>query len=62
MRRLKEGIDFYYDEHGRMVFTREYLLRRGYCCGCGCKHCPYGFHEKYQKRLEQIKNEKKQKR
>ena len=23
------------------VFTRQYLLRRGYCCGNGCRHCPY---------------------
>ncbi|MCC5844413.1 MAG: cysteine-rich CWC family protein [Verrucomicrobia bacterium] len=32
----------YYFEKGRMVFTRDYLLRRGYCCGNGCRHCPYG--------------------
>lgn len=30
------------DEFGRLVFTREFHLRRGYCCGNGCKHCPYG--------------------
>lgn len=30
-----------YFEHGRMVFTAEYHLRRGYCCGSGCRHCPY---------------------
>ena len=38
---LKEGEDFYYDELGRMVFTSAYLLKRGYCCGNGCRHCPY---------------------
>jgi len=37
----KEGVDFYYDELGRMVFTAHYLLQRGYCCGSGCRHCPY---------------------
>lgn len=31
----------YYLEGGAMVFTREYLSRRGYCCGSGCRHCPY---------------------
>jgi hypothetical protein len=38
---LKEGEDFYYDELGRMVFTEQYHLKRGTCCGSGCKHCPF---------------------
>lgn len=25
------------------ALSREYLLRRGYCCQHGCKNCPYGF-------------------
>jgi hypothetical protein len=33
--------DFYYDERGLMVLTEGYLLRRGYCCDNGCRHCPY---------------------
>ena len=37
---LTEGKD-YYDERGAMVFTASYLQRRGYCCGSGCRHCPY---------------------
>jgi iron complex transport system substrate-binding protein len=37
---LTEGRD-YYDENGAMVFTASYLQRRGYCCGSGCRHCPY---------------------
>lgn len=32
--------DFYL-EAGFMVFTAQYHLRRGYCCGSGCRHCPY---------------------
>ena len=32
--------DFYF-EHGLMVFTAAWHLRRGYCCGSGCRHCPY---------------------
>lgn len=26
---------------GLMVMTARYLLRRGYCCGNDCRHCPY---------------------
>ena len=24
-------------------FTEKFLLKRGYCCESGCRHCPYGF-------------------
>jgi len=37
---LLEGKD-YYLEGPAMVFTAAYLLRRGYCCDSGCRHCPY---------------------
>jgi len=40
--------DFYWDE-GTMVMTEHYHLRRGTCCGSGCRHCPYEKH----RRLEQ---------
>lgn len=33
--------DYYINEQGLMVFTAKYHLKRGYCCGSGCKHCPY---------------------
>jgi hypothetical protein len=23
------------------VFTKEFHLRRGSCCGNGCRHCPF---------------------
>ncbi|MDX1942331.1 MAG: DUF5522 domain-containing protein [Saprospiraceae bacterium] len=39
---LQEGID-YYIENGLFVFTEHFLLKRGYCCQSGCRHCPYGF-------------------
>lgn len=35
-----EGIDFY-RENGRIVFTSTYHLRRGHCCGCHCRNCPW---------------------
>ena len=41
-----EPDDFYYSPEGYVVFTEKYLLKRGYCCQNGCKHCPYGFNKK----------------
>lgn len=38
--KLTEGVDFYF-ESGLMVLTAHYLKNRGYCCGNGCRHCPY---------------------
>lgn len=32
----------YYKDKGKVVFGAKYLLQRGYCCGSGCRHCPYG--------------------
>ncbi len=32
--------DFYF-EGGLMVMTALYHLKRGSCCGSGCRHCPY---------------------
>lgn len=29
-------------EEGLLVFTAAYHLKRGYCCGSGCRHCPFG--------------------
>lgn len=26
---------------GLFVLTSAYLIDRGYCCGNGCRHCPY---------------------
>ena len=40
---LKEGIDFYYTEDGYTVFTEKYHLDKGFCCGNGCRHCPYSY-------------------
>ncbi len=38
--KLIEGLD-YYIENGFWVFTQWNHLKRGYCCGSGCRHCPY---------------------
>lgn len=31
----------YYFENGLMVMTEAYHLKRGYCCGNKCRHCPF---------------------
>jgi hypothetical protein len=32
----------YYMDGTCMVFTAACHLKRGYCCGSACRHCPYG--------------------
>jgi Family of unknown function (DUF5522) len=31
----------YYFEGPYLVFTAAYHLKRGSCCGSGCRHCPW---------------------
>ncbi len=40
---LIEGEDFYYDDDHYMVLTEKYHLEKGFCCGHGCRHCPYDY-------------------
>lgn len=40
---LVEGEHYYWNENGYLVFTEKYHVQRGYCCGMGCKHCPYNY-------------------
>jgi hypothetical protein len=35
------GPEDFYIENGNLVFTAAYHLKRGSCCGSGCRHCPY---------------------
>ena len=46
----QEGEDFYW-EGPYMVFTEAWHLKRGYCCGSACRHCPYG-HENVPNKSE----------
>lgn len=45
---------FYVNKEGLYVFTEQYLLQRGYCCGNGCKHCPFD----YKNVLDSLKRQK----
>ncbi|MFL9481727.1 DUF5522 domain-containing protein [Chitinophagaceae bacterium LWZ2-11] len=60
-KQLIEGEDFYY-ENGYMVLTEKYHLEKGYCCGFGCRHCPYDYENvpepKRSELLEAKKDEK----
>ncbi len=38
-----EEEDFYYNEQGLVVLTASYHLKKGFCCGNGCLHCPYDY-------------------
>jgi hypothetical protein len=41
-RAVEVGEATYLDpETGYQVMTAPALLARGYCCGNGCRHCPY---------------------
>ena len=33
--------DYYINENGLLVMTERFHLKRGFCCGSKCKHCPY---------------------
>jgi hypothetical protein len=40
---VARGDDGYIDpDTGLFVMTATYLAEREFCCGSGCRHCPYG--------------------
>ena len=43
MKPMMDDDEAYTNGDGLVVFTAEYLLQRGYCCGNGCRHCPYDY-------------------
>lgn len=43
MDKLIEDVDYYLNEEGYVVLTEAYHLKKGYCCGNGCKHCPFSY-------------------
>ncbi|HTR30386.1 MAG TPA: DUF5522 domain-containing protein [Puia sp.] len=58
MTELIEGIDYYY-ENGLMVLTKKFLLDRGYCCGNGCRHCPYDYERVPEPRRTQLRSQRR---
>jgi biotin synthase-like enzyme len=49
-----KDIDYYKDGE-RVVFTALFHIKRGECCGNGCRHCP--FDPQYQKGNKIVKEE-----
>ena len=46
--------DEFYMENGKFVLTERYHLRRGHCCGNGCRHCPFA-HEGVPPKMRGLK-------
>jgi len=40
---LQEGTDYYINRDGNFVFTKEYHVKRGFCCKNKCLHCPWNY-------------------
>jgi len=59
-RTLTENIDYYFNADGLMVLTAKYLLDRGYCCGNGCKHCPYEYEAVPEPRRSELLKKREQ--
>ncbi|MEO6836770.1 MAG: DUF5522 domain-containing protein [Ginsengibacter sp.] len=53
-----EGIHFYFDSSGLMVLTEKYHLQRGFCCGNGCRHCPYNYENVTDKKEKEFLQKK----
>ncbi|MBG9375528.1 hypothetical protein I5907_04740 [Panacibacter sp. DH6] len=58
-KKLIEGVHYYFSDDGLMVFTRQYHLERGNCCGNGCMNCPYNYMSVAEPRRTQLIKEKK---
>lgn len=43
MENKTDNNDYYFNEEGLLVMTEAYHIKRGYCCGNACKHCPYDY-------------------
>lgn len=52
--------EYYFLPDGRMVFTEAYHLKRGYCCGSACRHCPYDYKAVKEPRRTRLLEERKQ--
>ena len=55
---MKDGIDYIIEDKA-VVFTEQYLINRGKCCGSMCKNCP--FDEPYKKGNTNLKDNLKPK-
>lgn len=61
MNQLIEGVHYYLSEDGYVVLTEKYHLEKGYCCGNGCRHCPYGYENVPEPMKSELLQQKKKK-
>lgn len=54
MRKLFKDDEPFTSNNGLVAFTAEYLLQRGYCCGNGCRNCPYDYKAVPEPRRNQL--------
>jgi hypothetical protein len=59
VKELTEGVDYYFTEDGLVVFTEKYHLEKGFCCGNGCRHCPYDYINVPEPKRSELKDRKK---
>lgn len=53
MGKMVENIHFYL-ENGKMVFTEQFHIERGFCCGNKCRNC--GYEPRYIKGNKKLKD------
>ncbi|HMW67257.1 MAG: hypothetical protein BWZ05_01436 [Bacteroidetes bacterium ADurb.BinA245] len=60
MSNLIENIHYYINEEGLFVFSAQYHLEKGYCCGNGCLHCPYHYENVPEPKKTELLKEREQ--
>lgn len=58
MKELIEGEHYYLNQQGYIVFTEKYHLEKGFCCGMGCRHCPYEYENVPEPRRTELLGDK----
>jgi hypothetical protein len=58
MQELIEGVHYYINKEGYIVFTAQYHLERGYCCSNGCLHCPYNYENVQEPKKTELLNKR----
>ena len=61
MKELIEGLHYYFNEEGYIVLTEQYHFEKGYCCGNGCKHCPFRYENVPEPRRSELLSNKESK-
>ncbi|WP_346237546.1 DUF5522 domain-containing protein [Niabella insulamsoli] len=56
-----EGEHYYINPSGLVVLTERFLRERGYCCGSGCRHCPFDYIKVPEPKRSLLRHERNQK-